>query len=105
MVTGASRGIGLGAARALGESGARVILVARSTEALERAAEKLKAARIDAVYSAFDLENTAGIAAWFEECVRQFGQPEILVNAAGVQRRGVATELSLADWNQVMAVN
>lgn len=105
MVTGASRGIGLGAARALGESGARVILVARSAEALERAARELKAAGIDAVNSAFDLENTEGIADWFGECVRQFGQPEILVNAAGVQRRGVATELSLADWNQVMAVN
>jgi gluconate 5-dehydrogenase len=105
MVTGASRGIGLGAARALGESGARVILVARSAEALERAAEELKAAHVDAAHSAFDLENTEGIAAWFDECVRQFGQPEILVNAAGVQRRGVATELSLADWNKVLAVN
>ena len=70
MVTGASRGIGLGAARALGESGARVILVARSAEALERAAEELKAAGIEAAYSACDLEKTEGIAAWFESaCV------------------------------------
>lgn len=105
MVTGASRGIGLGAARALGKSGARVMLVARSAEALALAAEELKAEGIDAVTSAFDLADSAGIAAWFDGCVSEFGQPDILVNAAGIQRRGVATELSLADWNQVMAVN
>lgn len=105
MVTGASRGIGLGAARALGESGARVVLVARSAEALKRAAEELKAANIEAAYSAYDLEDTEGIAAWFEACVAQFGQPDILVNAAGIQRRGLATELSLSDWKQVLAVN
>lgn len=105
MVTGGSRGIGLGAAQALGESGARVILVARSAEALELAAKDLQSAHIEAVYSAYDLKNTEGIAGWFDECVRQFGQPEILVNAAGIQRRGVATELSLSDWNDILAVN
>src|ERR1035438_1297617 len=92
MVTGARRGIGLGAARALGESGARVVLVARSEEALKRAAEELGAAKIDAAYSAYDLQNTEGIAAWFDECVAQFGQPDILVNSAEIQRRGLATE-------------
>ena len=105
MVTGGSRGIGLGAARALGESGARIILVARSAEALAEAAAELKDAHIDVAYSAFDLKDSEGIASWFEECVRRFGQPDILVNAAGMQRRGVATELSLADWNQILAVN
>jgi NADP-dependent 3-hydroxy acid dehydrogenase YdfG len=49
LITGASRGIGLGAARALGESGAKVILVARKAEELERAAGELKAAGIEAV--------------------------------------------------------
>ena len=105
LVTGASRGIGLGAARALGESGARVILTARSEKALKGVADALKAAQIDVAYSAFDLKNTEGIAAWFDECVRQFGQPDILVNAAGITRRGVATELTLSDWNEVMTLN
>ena len=105
MVTGGSRGIGLSTACALGESGARVILVARSEEALHRAQAKLAAAKVDAVISAFDLRNIDGIAGWFSNCVAQFGQPDILVNAAGIQRRGLATELSLADWNDVQAVN
>ncbi len=105
MVTGGSRGIGLATARALGESGARVILVARSLEALNRAQEELKTAQIDAASSACDLRDIDSIAAWFAECVAQFGQPDILVNAAGIQRRGLATELSLTDWNDVLAVN
>lgn len=105
LVTGGSRGIGLGAARALAESGARVVLAARSEEALKRAQEQLKAARIDAAYSACDLRKIDGIAAWFESCLTQFGQPDILVNAAGIQRRAPATELSLQDWNDVLTVN
>jgi gluconate 5-dehydrogenase len=105
LVTGGSRGIGFAIARALGESGARVIIVARSAEALQRAHAELRAAHIDAASSACDLRNTEGIADWYGECVAQFGQPDILVNAAGIQRRGLATELSLSDWNDVQAVN
>ena len=105
MVTGGSRGIGLGAARALGESGARIILAAKTAEALKRAEEQLKSENIDAVSSAVDLGNTDELAGWFDACVTRFGQPDILVNSAGVQRRGLATELSLSDWNQVLAVN
>ena len=105
MVTGGSRGIGLSTAHALGESGARVILVARSAEALHRAQAELLAANIHAVSSPCDLRNIDGIADWFSASVAQFGQPDILVNAAGIQRRGLATELSLSDWNDVQAVN
>jgi gluconate 5-dehydrogenase len=105
MVTGGSRGIGLSTARALGESGARVILVARSAEMLDRAQAQLAAANIDAVTSPCDLRNVEGIENWFSTCLAQFGQPDILVNAAGIQRRGAATELSLSDWNDVQAVN
>jgi gluconate 5-dehydrogenase len=105
MVTGGSRGIGLGAARAMGESGARLILVARSAEALAKAANELKAAGIEAATSAFDLLDSEGIAGWYEDCTREFGQPDILVNSAGMTRRGTATELTLADWNAVMALN
>jgi gluconate 5-dehydrogenase len=105
MVTGGSRGIGLGAARALGESGARIILVARSEEALKAATAELKTAHINAEYSPCDLLDSEGIATWFDGCVRQFGQPDILVNAAGMNRRGPATELTLSDWNQVIALN
>lgn len=105
MVTGGSRGIGLSTARALAENGARVILVARSAEALARAKSDLDASNIRADTSACDLRDIESIAAWYSDCVAQFGQPDILVNAAGIQRRGLATELPLSDWNDVQTVN
>ena len=105
MVTGGSRGIGLSTARALGESGARVILVARSAEALDRARADLEASNIQTSTSVCDLRNTESIAAWYSDCVAQYGQPDILVNAAGIQRRGLATDLPLSDWNDVQTVN
>jgi short-subunit dehydrogenase len=42
MVTGASRGIGLGVAKALADSGANLILVARDAQALAKAAKDLR---------------------------------------------------------------
>jgi gluconate 5-dehydrogenase len=105
LVTRGSRGIGLSAARALGESGAKVILAARDAASLEAAAEDLHHAGIKAEFSSVDLSNTNGIAPWFDRCISAFGPIDILVNAAGITRRGLATELSLEDWNTTFAVN
>jgi len=59
-------------------------LVARSEDALARAAEELKAARIGVAPSAYDLKNTEGIAAWFERVRSPVWAADILVNAAGI---------------------
>jgi gluconate 5-dehydrogenase len=105
MVTGGSRGIGLGAARALGESGARLILVARSEEALRAATGELQANGIEAAWSATDLGQPERIGDWYTECTGRLGTPDILVNAAAITRRGLATELALEDWNATMTLN
>jgi len=105
MVTGGSRGIGLGAARALGASGARLILVARSEEALRTAAGALQAEKIAAEWSVMDLGRPEQIAQWFAECTGRLGTPDILVNAAAITRRGPATDLPLDDWNATMTLN
>lgn len=105
MVTGASRGIGLGIARALAASGVRLILVARNFDASAKAIEELRIAGAEVELAPFDLRATERIAAWFAECAQQHGQPDILVNAAGMTIRGEATEFALADWNQILALN
>ena len=73
MVTGGSRGIGLGAARALGESGARVILVARSGEALARAADELKAAGVEALSQRVILNRRRGLLAGLRDACASLG--------------------------------
>ncbi len=105
LVTGATRGIGLGAARALVESGADVILAGRDEDELERAAVELRQRTQQVHVAPFDLLQTAAIASWVEGLCNQFGTPDILVNSAGMSRRGNAVDLSLEDWNEVMALN
>jgi short-subunit dehydrogenase len=65
MVTGASRGIGLGVAKALADSGANLILVARDAQALAKAAKDLRREQIDVRTAVFDLQKTNEIADWF----------------------------------------
>ncbi|AXC13313.1 5-keto-D-gluconate 5-reductase [Acidisarcina polymorpha] len=105
MVTGASRGIGLGAAEALARSGARLMLVGRNEEELERSAEALRV-HTEAVHVLpFDLMQSDAIRPWMEKRFDELGTPDILVNSAGMQRRGPAVDLSLQDFNDVMTLN
>jgi gluconate 5-dehydrogenase len=105
MVTGATRGIGLGAAEALARSGASLMLVGRDEAELERAAEDLREHTEQVHVLPFDLMQSDAIRGWMDEVFKKLGTPEILVNSAGIQRRGPAVDLSLQDFNEVMTLN
>ena len=105
LVTGATRGIGLGAARALAQSGAALVLVGRDQAELGRSAEELRQFGPKVDVAAFDLLNTAEIQDWFESVCQSFGTPDVLVNSAGISRRGAAIDISLQDWNEVLSLN
>jgi NAD(P)-dependent dehydrogenase (short-subunit alcohol dehydrogenase family) len=105
LVTGATRGIGLGVAQALAQSGAGLVLVARDQVLLDRVAEELGRMTSPVYVSPYDLFKTNEIADWYDELSARTGAPEILVNAAGITRRGEAIDLSLESWNEVLTVN
>ena len=106
LVTGASKGIGLGMARAIGEAGADVTLVARNEDELAGAAASLKDTGRKVGIAPFDLKNVNGIGAWFDsEIVKKHGAPDILVNNAGMTKRMPAHELPLKDWDEIITVN
>jgi gluconate 5-dehydrogenase len=109
MVTGGTRGIGLAAGRALAESGSDVILVGRDKRALEAAAEGLRATLHESgqkVHAApVDLADVTAIAGWYEGVCSKYGVPDVLVNSAGINKRGLALDQTLEDWNAVMTVN
>jgi len=89
VVTGASRGIGAGIAKALGEQGVRVVLIARTESTLrERAAEIKGAIPIQADVS--DPENVERAAEKIRSELK--GAPDILVNNAGIFSVAVAEE-------------
>jgi gluconate 5-dehydrogenase len=105
MITGASRGIGLGIAKGLAEAGADIVLVARSVEDLAQAAETLAPTGRRISTAHFDLSNTTLIDAFFQDTVAKYGAIDILVNNAGMSRRGPADELTMADWQAVVDLN
>jgi len=67
LITGASKGIGFALAQALGAAGARVVLNARSADALQAAVQSLRTQGISADAAAFDVTDAdavdAGVAA------------------------------------------
>jgi gluconate 5-dehydrogenase len=105
LVTGATRGIGFAAAEALALSGADLLLVGRDEAELSNRAEALRQHGTRVHSLTFDLMQTESIAGWTDEIFALHGTPDILVNSAGMQRRGLAVDLTLEDWNAVMTLN
>ena len=105
VVTGGSKGIGLGIAHAMAQAGARILLVARQSPDIEKAVTELRAEGADAAACPFDMHQYAQIPEWYDRVVAEHGVPDILVNSAGITRRGPAETLSLDDWHEVMAIN
>lgn len=105
LVTGASRGLGKAIALALGQAGAKLVLVARSTELLQQVATEVRALGAEAEVYPADVSNHAQVEA-LERAVRaRFGTMQILVNNAGINIRKQLTDLTLDDWNRVLATN
>ncbi len=102
MVTGASRGIGAAAARALDQTGARVALVGRDTDRLQAAAAVLTGAPL--VITA-DLRDPSTPARIVGEVLAAFGRIDILVNNAAVAARLATVDTDAALIDELLAVN
>jgi len=87
LVTGGSSGIGHAIARALAGAGATVVLLARREEPLARAARALEAAGSTAAWVSADLADRDAVLRGAAAAAKPFGEPDIVVNAAGVNIR------------------
>jgi len=104
VVTGAGRGIGLHTARAFAMTGARVILAEISDEG--RSAERLiRKEGGEAHFIQTDVSDLKSVKALAEHTRMQYGAPSILVNNAIHIEEVSVSEMSLATWDQTMAVN
>ncbi|MBB5753452.1 SDR family NAD(P)-dependent oxidoreductase [Prosthecomicrobium pneumaticum] len=101
VVTGGASGIGLASATALARAGARVAVLDRG----ETAAETLAAIGGEAFAVRADVADEAALEAAFAAVMERAGRLDVLVNSAGIAIRRSAVELSLADWEKVVAVN
>jgi NAD(P)-dependent dehydrogenase (short-subunit alcohol dehydrogenase family) len=106
LITGASRGIGLAVAEALGRRGAVVAITGRKAEALETATEQLRASGIDARSVICNQGEPAAVAGLFEQLDALGFAPEIaVINAATNPVLGPLLEIDLNVWRKILEVN
>ncbi|MDB5536468.1 MAG: 3-oxoacyl-ACP reductase [Devosia sp.] len=101
LVTGGTRGIGLGAAVALAEAGAHVTIAARTAADVETVVNQMADAGMAAEGVALDITDVQAVRAFIAEA-----EPfQILVNSAGGARHSSFADITEADYQAVMALN
>jgi len=100
LVTGATKGLGLAAACALAQAGARVTLVARNAEELAQVVEAFRQGALQAEAVALDINDLDAIRDALAGAVF-----DILVNNAGTNRPKPLAETTQGDYDAVMGLN
>ena len=102
IVTGAGSGIGRASAIALAKEGARIALVGRRKDPIERVAREIgeRAFAISA-----DVSKAGEISRLLEETVHRFGGLNVLVNNAGVLHVGTAEQITEEQWDHTFNLN
>jgi 2-deoxy-D-gluconate 3-dehydrogenase len=104
IVTGASRGLGRGIAKALNGAGANVVLSGRTANDLEETKKELPVSE-KALVIPGDVNDRAYMTYAFDKASEKFGRVDILVNNAGIIRRSPAETYFEKDWDDVIATN
>jgi gluconate 5-dehydrogenase len=105
LITGSSQGIGLALAGALGGAGATIVLNGRDPAKLAVAASVLCDAGVTAETAVFDVTDAAAVGAAIERLEDTSGSLDVLINNAGIQRRGPLENFPEAIWHEVMRTN
>ena len=110
LVTGAAHGIGVAYSRELASQGARVAMADIDGEGVAAAAKRLAEEGLDVVDATVDVADPASVERCREELGRVVGDVHVLVNNAAVfatvpMSRAGYQELSVEEWDRMMAVN
>ena len=105
VVTGGTRGLGRGFATALGEAGAKVVIVGRDDALGDEVVADLEGRGVESIYVHADITVPSEVERILERTLERFGQVDILVNNAGTCVHAPALEVTAEDWKSVMTTN
>jgi NAD(P)-dependent dehydrogenase (short-subunit alcohol dehydrogenase family) len=105
VVTGGSSGIGRAMAIALARAGARILLVARRPAPMAEVVAELAEFGAQGHAIAADLADRAAVAQVIDKVLAEYGEPDVLVNSAGINRRPPMDELTEDDWDVTLSAN
>ena len=105
LVTGSSAGIGEALAMGLAEAGAIAVINGRDPAKVNRVAQSVRAMGFKAGEAVFDVTDSAAAIAGVARIEAEVGPIEILVNNAGIQRRGSLETIADETWRELMRTN
>ena len=105
IVTGASSGIGMEAARLFAKEGSNLVLAARSVDKLELLESELSEFNIKSFKVPTDITKVSDCKALIKESVNKLGTIDILVNNAGLTYHGNVDDIDHKDLEQIIEVN
>ena len=105
IVTGAGSGIGKAVATRLASEGATVLVNDLIADKAEAAAESIRANGGTAIARPGDVSNESDIDRLFNACEHEWGACTLLVNNAGIVQQSRFPELSIEDWDRMIAIH
>ena len=105
IITGGNGGLGLGIAKGLARVGAKVAIVGRKQEKLDKAEAELKAEGYEVLPIQADVSSEDDVNRMVAETVARFGRIDILVNNAAISWGVPTEELPLETWNTFIKIN
>jgi 3-oxoacyl-[acyl-carrier protein] reductase len=105
VVTGGARGIGRAIALAFAQEGADVAVLDQNDQLAQKTAHDMQVLGASAFAIPVDVSNETSVASAFEQTERTFGPIDVLVNNAGIGGNALLVDLSIEDWDRMIAVN
>ncbi|MCE3232747.1 MAG: Short-chain dehydrogenase/reductase, family, partial [Rickettsiaceae bacterium] len=106
IITGGARGIGLAIAKRLMEAGANIVIADIDTgNCLDGALKQLESEQNSAMAFKFDTREMEEMENAAQQAIDKFGRLDIWINDAGIIPSAKATEITQAEWNEVIDIN
>jgi glucose 1-dehydrogenase len=105
IVTGATKGIGIGCAEEMLKEGAKVVLTGRSVDLGEEAAKRISRKEGDTLFVACDVKDSSQVKNLIDTTVAHFGRLDIMVSNAGTNGKAEFLDVTEEDWDRIIDTN